>query len=89
LSSVRPSRRLAAVAGLLITALAASGAVHAAALPPLPPLPDPVPQLLGGAGARRENCMRPAAAHAFSRAQFRRLLSGLLHTPTERKGVEG
>jgi hypothetical protein len=37
----------------------------------------------------RENCMRPAAAHAFSRAGFRNLLSRLLQTSTLRKEVEG
>jgi len=37
----------------------------------------------------RENCMRPATARAFTRAQFRILLSRLLHAPTERRGVEG
>jgi hypothetical protein len=37
----------------------------------------------------RQNCMRPQTAWPFSRAQFRTLLSRLLHAPTERTGVEG
>jgi hypothetical protein len=37
----------------------------------------------------RENCMRPETARPFRRAQFRPLVSRLLHTPTERMEVEG